>query len=27
VREELRSFYAPHNRRLFELLGDDLGWS
>lgn len=26
VRDELRAFYAPHNRRLYDLLGRDLGW-
>ncbi len=24
--EELREFYAPHNQRLYEYLGRDLGW-
>ncbi len=24
--EELRQFYAPHNQRLYEYLGRDLGW-
>jgi Sulfotransferase domain len=27
VEEELSAFYAPHNQRLYELLGRDLGWS
>jgi hypothetical protein len=26
TRERLRSFYAPHNERLYGLLGRDLGW-
>lgn len=26
TREELRRYYAPHNRALYELLGRDLGW-
>lgn len=26
VVEELQARYEPHNRRLYELLGDDLGW-
>lgn len=27
LREELAAFYAPHNQRLYELIGRDLGWS
>lgn len=27
VEAELRTFYAPHNARLYGLLGRDLGWS
>ena len=23
---ELGSYYKPHNERLFQLLGEDLGW-
>ena len=23
---DLRQFYAPHNRRLYDLIGRDLGW-
>lgn len=26
VGEELREYFAPHNRRLYELLGRDFGW-
>ena len=26
MQARLRKFYAPHNRRLYELLGRDLGW-
>ncbi len=26
VEQELREFYRPHNRELYELLGRDFGW-
>jgi hypothetical protein len=26
IEQRLRRFYAPHNKRLFELVGRDLGW-
>ena len=26
TRERLRKFYAPHNARLYEMIGRDLGW-
>lgn len=26
ARERLRKFYAPHNARLYEMIGRDLGW-
>ena len=26
VERDLREFYAPHNRRLYELIGEDFGW-
>jgi hypothetical protein len=26
VRERLAAHFAPHNRRLYELLGRDFGW-
>jgi hypothetical protein len=26
IREELAKFYRPHNRRLYEFLGRDVGW-
>ena len=26
TRERLQNFYAPHNARLYEMLGRDLGW-
>jgi hypothetical protein len=27
MRSRLEDYFAPHNRRLYELLGRDLGWS
>lgn len=26
LEQRLRRFYAPHNKRLYELIGRDLGW-
>jgi hypothetical protein len=26
VREQLAAYFAPHNQRLYQLLGRDLGW-
>jgi len=26
TRRRLQEFYAPHNRRLYDLLGRDFGW-
>jgi hypothetical protein len=26
TRARLMDYFAPHNRRLFELLGEDFGW-
>lgn len=26
VAEELKAFYAPHNQRLYEMVGEDFGW-
>jgi hypothetical protein len=27
IEQRLRAYFAPHNQRLWELIGDDFGWA